>query len=182
MLAAKMLSTVDVLSDGRLTIGVGAGWLKDEFDAVVTTPFAERGAVTDEYLQAFRLLWTENTPKLDGRYVKIDNIVFEPKPVQKPHPPIWVGGGERAEHAPRRALRRRLVSDRQQPEEPARHAAALSRPVSRGCASSSPRPGAAPTTSSCPIGSSNMAASCRTRRPTASAGCSRAAMPTSSAT
>jgi alkanesulfonate monooxygenase SsuD/methylene tetrahydromethanopterin reductase-like flavin-dependent oxidoreductase (luciferase family) len=92
-----------VLSDGRLTIGVGAGWLKDEFDAVVTTPFAERGAVTDEYLQAFRLLWTENAPKLDGRYVKIDNIVFEPKPVQKPYPPIWVGG----ESAPsmRRAAR-----------------------------------------------------------------------------
>jgi probable F420-dependent oxidoreductase len=103
VLAAKMLSTVDVLSDGRLTIGVGAGWLKDEFDAVVTTPFAERGAVTDEYLKAFRMLWTEKTPKLDGRYVKIDNIVFEPKPVQKPHPPIWVGG----ESAPsmRRAAR-----------------------------------------------------------------------------
>jgi probable F420-dependent oxidoreductase len=92
VLAAKALSTIDVLSGGRLTVGVGAGWLKAEFDAVVTTPFAERGAVTDEYLAAFRELWTAAKPKLDGRYVKIDGILFEPKPVQKPHPPIWVGG------------------------------------------------------------------------------------------
>src|SRR3982751_3899486 len=85
VLAAKMLSTIDVLSGGRLTVGIGAGWLKAEFDAVVTTPFAERGAVTDEYIQAFRTLWTEKHPKLDGTYTKIDGIVFEPKPVQKPH-------------------------------------------------------------------------------------------------
>jgi alkanesulfonate monooxygenase SsuD/methylene tetrahydromethanopterin reductase-like flavin-dependent oxidoreductase (luciferase family) len=58
VLAAKMLSTIDVLSEGRLVIGIGAGWLKAEFDAVVTTPFAERGAVTDEYLEAFRALRT----------------------------------------------------------------------------------------------------------------------------
>jgi len=103
VLAAKMLSTIDVLSGGRLTVGVGAGWNKAEFDAVVTTPYAERGAVTDEYLAAFRRLWTEERPKIDGKYVKVDNIVFEPKPVQRPHPPIWVGG----ESAPsmRRAAR-----------------------------------------------------------------------------
>jgi probable F420-dependent oxidoreductase len=103
VIAAKQLATIDVLSGGRLTVGVGAGWLKAEFDAVVTTPFAERGAVTDEYIDAFRRLWTEPRPKLDGKYVKIDGIVFEPKPVQKPHPPIWVGG----ESAPsmRRAAR-----------------------------------------------------------------------------
>src|SRR3954462_7008640 len=59
VLAAKMLATIDVLSGGRLTIGIGAGWLKTEFDAVVITPFAERGAVMDEYLAAFRTLWTE---------------------------------------------------------------------------------------------------------------------------
>ena len=92
VLAAKMLSTIDVLSGGRLTIGIGAGWLKAEFDAVVITPFAERGAVTDEYLAAFRTLWTKEKPCIDGRYVHYDGLVLEPKPAQKPHPPIWVGG------------------------------------------------------------------------------------------
>src|SRR5436853_6247106 len=92
VLAAKMLSTVDVLSGGRLTVGIGAGWLKAEFDAVVITPFAERGAVTDEYLAAFRTLWTKEKPRIDGRYVHYDGLVLEPKPAQKPHPPIWVGG------------------------------------------------------------------------------------------
>jgi probable F420-dependent oxidoreductase len=92
VLAAKMLATLDVLSGGRLVVGIGAGWLKSEFDAVVTTPFAERGAVTDEYIAAFRALWTERTPRFAGRYVRFDGIVFEPKPVQRPHPPIWVGG------------------------------------------------------------------------------------------
>jgi len=92
VLAAKMLSTLDVLSGGRLTVGIGAGWLKTEFDAVVTTPFAERGAVTDEYIDAFRRLWTEDKPTIAGKYVRYDGLVMEPKPVQKPHPPIWVGG------------------------------------------------------------------------------------------
>jgi probable F420-dependent oxidoreductase len=92
VLAAKMLATLDVLSGGRLVVGVGAGWLKTEFDAVVHTPFPERGAVTDEYIDAFRVLWTQSSPKFDGRYTRIDGIVLEPKPVQKPHPPIWIGG------------------------------------------------------------------------------------------
>jgi probable F420-dependent oxidoreductase len=92
VLAAKMLATLDVLSGGRLVVGIGAGWLKTEFDAVVTTPFPERGAVTDEYIDAFRLLWTEHAPRFAGRYTKFDGIVLEPKPLQRPHPPIWVGG------------------------------------------------------------------------------------------
>jgi probable F420-dependent oxidoreductase len=92
VLAAKTLATIDVLSGGRLTVGIGAGWLKAEFDAVVTTPFTERGAVTDEYVAAFRAMWTEDKPKIAGRYVQYDGLVLEPKPVQKPHPPIWVGG------------------------------------------------------------------------------------------
>src|SRR5712691_1177557 len=92
VLAAKMLATIDVLSGGRLTVGIGAGWLKAEFDAVVTTPFAERGAVTDEYVAAFRTLWTDKKPRIDGRYVHYDGLLLEPKPVQLPHPPIWVGG------------------------------------------------------------------------------------------
>ena len=92
VLAAKMLATIDILSAGRLTIGIGAGWLEAEFDAVAVTPFARRGAVTDEYIHGFRTLWTEAAPRLDGNWVKFNEILFEPKPVQKPHPPIWVGG------------------------------------------------------------------------------------------
>ena len=89
---AEEFAMLDVLSGGRLVVGIGAGWLKTEFDAVVTTPFPERGAVTDEYIDAFRVLWTERAPRFAGRYTKFDGIVLEPKPVQRPHPPIWVGG------------------------------------------------------------------------------------------
>ena len=92
VLAGKMLATIDVLSGGRLTVGIGAGWLKAEFDAVVTAPFAARGAVTDEYIRAFKTLWTEEEPRYHGDWVKFGGMVFAPKPIQKPHPPIWVGG------------------------------------------------------------------------------------------
>jgi alkanesulfonate monooxygenase SsuD/methylene tetrahydromethanopterin reductase-like flavin-dependent oxidoreductase (luciferase family) len=87
-----MLSTIDVLSGGRLVVGIGAGWLRAEFNAVVGPAFAERGRVTDEYLSAFRSLWTQEAPRFDGDWVKYDGILFEPKPAQKPHPPMWVGG------------------------------------------------------------------------------------------
>jgi probable F420-dependent oxidoreductase len=92
VLQAKMLATIDVLSKGRLTFGVGAGWMREEFEALGVPPFPERGAVTDEYLMACRELWTKDDPRFEGRYVKFANVFFEPKPVQKPHPPIWVGG------------------------------------------------------------------------------------------
>ena len=92
VLQAKMLATIDVLSKGRLTFGVGAGWMREEFEALGVPPFPERGAVTDEYLMACRELWTKDAPRFEGRYVKFANVFFEPKPVQKPHPPIWVGG------------------------------------------------------------------------------------------
>jgi probable F420-dependent oxidoreductase len=92
VLTAKMLSTIDVLSKGRLTLGIGAGWLKEEFEAIEAPDFAQRGKVTDEYIKAFIELWTNGKPRFAGQHVRFDNIVFEPKPVQKPHPPIWVGG------------------------------------------------------------------------------------------
>ena len=92
VLSAKMLSTIDCLSGGRLVVGIGAGWLRAEFDAVVGPPFAARGQVTDEYLSAFRNLWAQEVPRFVKNWVKYDRIFFEPKPVQKPHPPIWVGG------------------------------------------------------------------------------------------
>lgn len=92
VLTAKMLATIDVLSGGRLIVGCGVGWLQKEFEALGAPPYAERGRATDEFLDAFRLLWTEDAPKLSGRHVSFDDIIFEPKPVSKPHPPIWIGG------------------------------------------------------------------------------------------
>jgi probable F420-dependent oxidoreductase len=89
---AKIAATIDVLSGGRMVLGAGAGWLKEEFEALGAPPFEERGRVTDEYLQAFKILWTEDDPRFEGRHVRFANISFLPKPVQKPHPPIWVGG------------------------------------------------------------------------------------------
>jgi probable F420-dependent oxidoreductase len=92
VLAAKALATVDVLSQGRLTVGVGVGWMDEEFRAVAAPPFAERGRVTDEFLAAFHELWTSDAPRFAGKYVSFSDIRFEPKPVQRPRPPIWVGG------------------------------------------------------------------------------------------
>ena len=92
VVTAKVLSTLDVLSRGRVTVGVGTGWLEEEFQALETQPFAERGAVTDEYIQVFKELWTSDSPRFDGKYCRFSNIDFLPKPIQKPHPPIWVGG------------------------------------------------------------------------------------------
>ena len=93
--AAKALASLDVLSQGRLVVGVGAGWLREEFEVLGLPPFEERGAVTDEYIRAFKELWTSDDPSFEGKYCRFENISFMPKPVQKPHPPIWVGGESR---------------------------------------------------------------------------------------
>lgn len=92
VLTAKMLATIDVLSGGRLIVGCGVGWMREEFEAIGTPPYEERGAVSDEYVRAFKELWTSDEPAFDGRYTSFSDISFLPKPVQKPHPPIWVGG------------------------------------------------------------------------------------------
>jgi probable F420-dependent oxidoreductase len=92
VLAAKMLATIDVLSGGRLIVGCGTGWLREELEAVGAPPFAERGRVTDEYLDAFKALWTRDAPSLRGQHASFDHIVFAPRPARKPHPPIWIGG------------------------------------------------------------------------------------------
>ena len=92
VLTAKMLATIDLLSNGRLIVGCGAGWMKEEFEALGAPPFAERGRATDEYLDAFKALWTEDAPKFAGKHVSFDDLIFAPKPVAKPHPPIWIGG------------------------------------------------------------------------------------------
>ena len=95
LIAAKSLATLDLLSGGRLVVGVGVGWMREEFQALGLPPFEERGAVTDEYIRAFKVLWTEDDPHFQGKYISFDDISFLPKPVQKPHPPIWVGGESR---------------------------------------------------------------------------------------
>ena len=95
LVAAKALATLDVLSGGRLIVGVGVGWCREEFEAVGCEPFDERGAVTDEYIRAFKELWTSDDPTFEGQYVSFSDIWFLPKPVQKPHPPFWVGGESR---------------------------------------------------------------------------------------
>ena len=100
---AKALATIDVLSRGRVTVGVGVGWLREEFEALAAPPFDERGAVSDEYLRIFKLLWTQSPASFAGRYCTFDDVQCLPLPVQKPHPPIWVGGHSKP--ALRRAAR-----------------------------------------------------------------------------
>ncbi|MDE0824570.1 MAG: LLM class F420-dependent oxidoreductase [Dehalococcoidia bacterium] len=95
ILTAKMLSTLDMLSKGRLILGAGVGWMEEEFELLNAEPFSERGAVTNEYLKAFIELWTSDNPTFEGKYVNFSDITFLPKPVQKPYPPIWIGGGSR---------------------------------------------------------------------------------------
>jgi probable F420-dependent oxidoreductase len=96
---AKMFASLDVLTNGRMICGVGVGWLEKEFD-VLGVPYAQRGAMSDEFLQIFKVLWTQADPEFHGQFYQIDAIQFYPKPVQQPHIPIWVGGHTR------RALRR----------------------------------------------------------------------------
>ena len=89
---AKQLSTLDVLSGGRVILGAGVGWMEEEFQALGLDTFAQRGAVTDEYLQLYKELWTKEYPEFQGEHFQISGAGFEPKPVQKPHIPIWIGG------------------------------------------------------------------------------------------
>ena len=95
VVTAKMIASLDALSGGRVLFGIGAGWVAAE-SAMLGVSFAERGAMTDEYLRAMRELWTSPAPAFKGRYTEFSGLVFEPKPVQKPHPPIWVGGHSKA--------------------------------------------------------------------------------------
>lgn len=91
VLTAKMLATADVLSNGRIIAGCGVGWMPEEFEALDAPSFSERGAVTDEYIAAFKELWTKDKPSFAGKHVRFNNIAFGPQPIQKPLP-IWVGG------------------------------------------------------------------------------------------
>jgi probable F420-dependent oxidoreductase len=88
---ARRIATLDVLSNGRALVGVGVGWSRDEFEAV-GTPFERRGARCDEFLRAMIELWTTDPVKFDGEFYHIPESKVGPKPVQKPHPPIYVAG------------------------------------------------------------------------------------------
>ena len=92
VLTAKMLATIDVLSNGRLIVGCGVGWMREEFEAIGAPAYDERGTVGDEYIRAFKELWTSDNPTFEGKYCRFANVAFAPKPLQKPHPPIWTGG------------------------------------------------------------------------------------------
>jgi probable F420-dependent oxidoreductase len=96
---AKALATLDLLSGGRLTVGVGAGYLEGEFEAL-GVPWAERNELTDEAIRVMVELWTKDEPVFEGRYTRFSGVRQLPHPVQKPHPPIWVGGNSK------RAIRR----------------------------------------------------------------------------
>ena len=93
-LLAKMASTVDVLSHGRLDFGIGAGWYEHEYLAYgyEFPEVPDRLRMLGEALQVIRAMWTEPYASFDGRFYKISGAINEPKGVQKPHPPIWVGG------------------------------------------------------------------------------------------
>jgi probable F420-dependent oxidoreductase len=88
---AKMLTSIDALSGGRLIVGVGVGWWKEEL-TILGAPFEKRGKQGDEAIKLFKALWTQENPSFDGEFFKFRDLGFAPKPVQKPHPPIWVGG------------------------------------------------------------------------------------------
>lgn len=99
---AKALATADWMSSGRMMVTFGVGWLEREFE-LLGVPFRERGRIADEYLAAIVELWTSDSPRFDGKYVSFGDIAFEPKPIQRPHLPIWIGGD--ADAALRRAAK-----------------------------------------------------------------------------
>ena len=121
---AKMVADLDYLSGGRVDFGIGVGWLAEEF-AALGVPFEDRGGRTDECLEVMRTLWTAEVAEHQGERYALRDALFNPKPVQQPHPPIYVGGESRA--ALRRAARigRGWYGFNQTPETLAQQLAAL---------------------------------------------------------
>ena len=91
IVTAKALSTIDWMSSGRIITTFAVGWLKEEFE-ILGVPFHERGRIADEYLAAIIELWTKDAPEFEGKYISFKDVAFEPKPFQKPHVAIWMGG------------------------------------------------------------------------------------------
>ena len=102
LLTAKMVTTLDNLSGGRIDLGIGAGWMREEFEALglAAKVYDHRGSATDEQLRILKTVWTQDVAGFEGRFYRFSPVGAHPQPVQKPHPPIWVGG-----HTPA-ALRR----------------------------------------------------------------------------
>jgi probable F420-dependent oxidoreductase len=98
-LAARGIASLDNASNGRLSVVIGSGWSRSEFEAL-DVPFDQRGAITDEYVDVMRELWTQSKPRYQGKHITFSDTVFEPKCIQRPHVPLWVGG--RAKVAARR--------------------------------------------------------------------------------
>ena len=124
---AKSIATMDVLSGGRVSIGCGTGWMREEFEALGIAPFEKRGQVTNEYIGAMKALWTQENPSYDGEFVKFPRRDLRPEARAKTPPAALDWRGERPRHAPCRGRRRRLVSFRQQSESPHGFAGSLPR-------------------------------------------------------
>jgi len=91
LVTARMAMSLDVVSGGRLSLGIGVGWLEEEFRAA-GIDFQTRGARTRECVMALKALWTQAEPEFHGRFFDFGPVKFEPKPIQEPHPPILFGG------------------------------------------------------------------------------------------
>ena len=91
VLNAKMLGTLDVISNGRLIVGAGVGWMAEEF-AALDSNFEARGAVTDEHIALLKAFWTNPEPDVSGVHYSVSGLGMAPMPVSRPHPPIWTGG------------------------------------------------------------------------------------------
>jgi probable F420-dependent oxidoreductase len=92
LLQAKMLATIDVLSKGRVILGAGVGWLREEFEALGAPPFEERGSVTEEYIKLMRTAWTTDPVSFAGKHYSVRDVHVLPKPVQRGGIPVWIGG------------------------------------------------------------------------------------------
>src|SRR6476661_4712173 len=91
IMLAKRFATLDLLSEGRAICGLGIGWSKDEYQAS-NIPFRDRGKRADEFIQALKRIWTDDVVEFKGKFYNIPPSKIGPKPIQKPHPPIYIGG------------------------------------------------------------------------------------------
>jgi probable F420-dependent oxidoreductase len=96
LLTAKMVTILDNLSGGRVDLGIGVGWMREEFEALGQSTYARRGAATDEQLRILKSVWTADVAGFEGEFYSFERVGVNPHPLQQPHPPIWVGGHSKA--------------------------------------------------------------------------------------